>query len=1272
MKSHLKFAVMGLLCAWLLAGRSAWAEEGIYPLRELDFMGAGSTISLHHRDGMSTVITTGSDKGKQKALTLFVAPGESPYAVFNCYYDKKTAQKAFPGAFAMEIAVDGGTWAGKKDNADTKTRDWKVPVEPGWNEVTVRVRVFKNRISGQNTEFLGELTQKFKIFAYIFEVQPAFKLEDPLPGNARSYFLEYPITDAVGNVYLCARKHYDASRSEYALVRFDPSGRITARYEIHPDVGALPWAVDESGNLYAEVMDNLVKFDNRGKFVESIAAFGKTSSKVTRDNLINKQYPDSDWERKDVLGTVRPCLSNGERAVIEDKMYFIAEAEDSKACGQHHVLVCLTMDGRAEILGDIQAGSGVIAYGGNLYVRERQKDKESGLLIFSPTGRLIKQFSGLANNYVSFDGIDGAGYYYFGAVASEPTLEMRASAGLSGARFRSPKLSSDANYGKNRPIDLLTGQSVTSNHNSRTHNYWMHQGSLYVVYEADLMVARVTSRQPGAAGGGSSASGLKGGKKSLLSFSLFGGGEQARASAGPSSESGSAEAPAPVTPGQAAGATAAASVLAVLGSLLFSRSMGVDLASVKEAVETLFNLTSQPVSAPPPAPPSASTPPPPPELHQDGEVNAAGEVWSENSGWVSRADYERDVATRQLIDKVNSGVNARPDAAAQELGRIAEESRRRLEDMRETQHYVDLSTQLAEKFGSTEEKAWCLDFINRHAKAGPNGYELDPETARRMYEGLKKQMVTSGQIAHQAEAEYQTSVADELAKKGEIAAQIRDNATRANRVLAKFDPTGTGEKIVGFQQGVYGAIDGYEKGGIAGAAEAAALTVADNYTEGYASGNYNALKEAYAEQGLSDQTLAERLARANLETANNKYNALDHAGKAVNHLMEGDYGAAVDATLDAVDAKDALKQDYSKAKEWAGTALADTPDQSPAPAPNSLPETPSDEGKKSLGTLRRESFEETRRSMDNEIKMMQELNRIADISDPVQRQAELVQVRNSDPSTFNVVQKQLHGDTVRAVTETNKALSDQVVERQAQILKDMGYEPGVRLTGKAGGADTDGYWTLKDADGRVLSDGETRKAAEQALEKASAEVLQPLGTDADQMGHKIMNDSPEKFSTDPNDLGIKSRDGRLEDGKLVFEEHAQTGEHWKETPREAALTAPQDRIAEAAMTRENAASLGEVMKTKTGHLDEITAAKGAVSESDMRDLARELTKTNHRTFLPMAEKAGVKPTAAYRDLMQKLMLVKDGEISSSQLPPRSEIDRIIAENVDRLKAAIKE
>ncbi len=618
------------------------------------------------------------------------------------------------------------------------------------------------------------------------------------------------------------------------------------------------------------------------------------------------------------------------------------------------------------------------------------------------------------------------------------------------------------------------------------------------------------------------------------------------------------------------------------------------------------------------------------------------------------------------------------DYTREDLGTAVTEARHKLEDLRETGRYIDLSNQLAENFGTAEEQAWCRDFIERRAKLGPDGYEIDPETARQMYSGLKKQMYESGQILNEAEAEYQTAVADEIGKKTEVVKQIRDNATRVNRVLARFDPTGTGAKIVGLQQNIYGAIDGYEKGGIAGAAESAVLSVADNYTQGYASGNYNALKDAYAEQGLSDESIAERLAKANFETVNNKYNVLDHAGKAASHLMDGEYGAAFDSTLDALDAKDSLKDDYGKTKDWLTDAKADTPDKSAVPKPDATPDTTPEAGKKSLGTMRREFFEKTRVSFENETKMMKKLNEIADIPDADQRAAELVKARNADPSTFNVVQKQLHPDTADAITRTNSDLSDKVVERQAQILKEQGYDSSVRLTGKKGGADTDGYWTIKDKNGNVLSDSEAKKLAEGALKKASDDVLKPLGTDADQMGHKIMNDSPEKFSADPNDLGIKSRDGQIEDGKLIFKDHEQTGDHWPagdtkaEVAKDAALKAPGDRISDAAMTRDNAESLGDVMKTKTGHLDEIAHNKGAVGESDMRDMARELTKTNNRTFLPMAEKAGVKPTAEYRDLMQKLALVRDNDLSSDKLPPRGDIDRIIAENVGMLKSAIKD
>ena len=107
------------------------------------------------------------------------------------------------------------------------------------------------------------------------------------------------------------------------------------------------------------------------------------------------------------------------------------------------------------------------------------------------------------------------------------------------------------------------------------------------------------------------------------------------------------------------------------------------------------------------------------------------------------------------------------------------------------------------------------------------------------------------------------------------------------------------------------------------------------------------------------------------------------------------------------------------------------------------------------------------------------------------------------------------------------------------------------------------------------------------------------------------------------------------------------------------------------MTKDAADSLGKVFETKTEHLKDIADQRGTVTESDMRDMAREIVKTSTRTFQPMSEKAGVKPTHEYRDLMQKLMLLRDGEISSDQVPSVSEIDRILAENSKNLSDAIK-
>ena len=59
-------------------------------------------------------------------------------------------------------------------------------------------------------------------------------------------------------------------------------------------------------------------------------------------------------------------------------------------------------------------------------------------------------------------------------------------------------------------------------------------------------------------------------------------------------------------------------------------------------------------------------------------------------------------------------------------------------------------------------------------------------------------------------------------------------------------------------------------------------------------------------------------------------------------------------------------------------------DQDPEPV-GRYPLTAAEVAGKPLGSLRRDCFEATRRSMDHEIQMMRELNRIAEIPDPPRR-----------------------------------------------------------------------------------------------------------------------------------------------------------------------------------------------------------------------------------------------------------------------------------------------
>ncbi|MBI5684596.1 MAG: hypothetical protein HZC54_05920 [Verrucomicrobia bacterium] len=717
------------MCAFACALQAS-AAEGEFALRQCDFRGDHSVINLSHRTA-SGYAAFDSDKARRGSVTVFVKPGETPRVTFSCSYDSTTVERRFGRGTDKVITVDGATWEGTPDNT-SRTTDWKVTVKPGWNDVNVRVTVLSNK------QPVGELTQSFRIYAYVFEVQPAGQLEHPLPAETGNFFLEHPLVDAAGNLYVGARRGGGT-----ALLRYDPSGRISVRYDIKSAMAiGGPMGVDDDGNLYAFIAENIVQFDRDGKFVKSVAALGWTANTATTEDLKTGTWPSRRGEdrRDEVLRQISPCASNWETAMVGDAIYFIAHTPENRNCSEGpHVLACVTVDGRAQILDKVTPASGVIrGPDGNLYMREPGKDENHGLLTYSPTGRLEQRRPIIGPRYQVFHGIDGAGFVYAGSRVWEPSLtSVKESAAVDNGRFRSVSQRRGPSY----YVDLLTGQQSTSNSGHNDLASWMYRGAVYTAYAADLRIARTVSLAPGAAGAaplpmlkrGKSRPAVASGATATQQGAVPPGqttavppaAKQAGTQAGvpasqtqPAGASGALPGAAtdtaraaesgeisddsqPVEPESAAAAALAASAAAAAGAWLTLLTSGMRWRDVMDGLRGIGS--GVPVAAPPP--PQPAPPVIPQEVHRDGEVNEQGDVWSrEERGWVARDQYERNKKREQwLADKAVADLHAGQSEDVKQAYDKWQDSKQKLAEVREQGRLLEKTEKLREWVEQSEK-----------------------------------------------------------------------------------------------------------------------------------------------------------------------------------------------------------------------------------------------------------------------------------------------------------------------------------------------------------------------------------------------------------------------------------------------------------------------------------------------------------------------------------------------------------------------------------------
>jgi hypothetical protein len=150
--------------------------------------------------------------------------------------------------------------------------------------------------------------------------------------------------------------------------------------------------------------------------------------------------------------------------------------------------------------------------------------------------------------------------------------------------------------------------------------------------------------------------------------------------------------------------------------------------------------------------------------------------------------------------------------------KIADDMQKRKAFQKQQQKNIRLINKFAE---SGDEWSAAYHRIKKLDQSG------DTEKSKKIYSAHKKIYYDSKQLKHQADYTYEMGKEKALAESEKYAKGVRDTALTINKVAAKFDPTGMGDRIVETMENTYETIDAYSKGGIEG--------VVDHYVEKKAS-----------------------------------------------------------------------------------------------------------------------------------------------------------------------------------------------------------------------------------------------------------------------------------------------------------------------------------------------------------------------------------------------------------------------------------------------------
>ena len=172
--------------------------------------------------------------------------------------------------------------------------------------------------------------------------------------------------------------------------------------------------------------------------------------------------------------------------------------------------------------------------------------------------------------------------------------------------------------------------------------------------------------------------------------------------------------------------------------------------------------------------------------------------------------YEEDRQTNIKYIEGLSGQKKRSKEAEQKENKVFHDNiAKDMQERKTKQAEIKKAHDIVDRFGDNYDSQRLS-----HKKIEKLSKNADIKKTKAIKNAIRKQYYDSKQTKLQGKAEYQTAKAKEIDKKGNYVKNIKETSLTINKGLAKLDPTGTGDKIVSWQENSYDTIDSYAEGGV--------------------------------------------------------------------------------------------------------------------------------------------------------------------------------------------------------------------------------------------------------------------------------------------------------------------------------------------------------------------------------------------------------------------------------------------------------------------------